>query len=119
MSARAEPAVIEATDLSPICDLAEDDEAWLRRLVQAADTCALALKFSPHDAIEVEPITFYDEKTACWWTGRYVGEVQYEGRTLRILPRFGMPQLQRWLSLIWGVRLISVNRHAIRTPFSG
>jgi hypothetical protein len=37
---------------------------------------------------------------------RYVGEVQFEGRTLRIEPRFGMPSLMRRLTTIWGVRLV-------------
>lgn len=88
-------------------DLAASDETWLRRLVQGADTSELVLNLSRRDTNDVEPIASYDERSGCWWTGRYVGEVQYEGRTLRILPRFGMPHLLRWLSCIWGIRLLS------------
>jgi 5-methylcytosine-specific restriction enzyme subunit McrC len=50
----------------------------------------------------------FDTTTNSWWTGRYVGEVQLEGRTLRIAPRFGDIQLSRWLSRICGVRLTPI-----------
>ena len=107
MSHRAEYPVLETTDLTPFTGVTADDEAWLRRLAQAADTGLLTLRLSRRDAEEAEPVVFFDEKYGCWWAGRYIGEVYYQGRTLRILPRFGMPQLQRWLSRIWGVRLLS------------
>ena len=107
MSKGAEERVIEATDLSPIANLTGDDEAWLRQLARTADTNALALKLSQYGTQDVEPIVFFDERSGCWWAGRFIGEVQFQGINLRILPRFGMPQLQRWLSRIWGVRLFS------------
>src|SRR6266536_162942 len=53
-----------------------------------------------------EPIASFDTTTGTWWAGRYIGEVQFEGRTLRLEPRFGMPALMRWLTAIWGVRLV-------------
>lgn len=33
-----------------------------------------------------------------WWAGRYVGTISLEGRTLVILPRFGLSTLRSWLS---------------------
>jgi 5-methylcytosine-specific restriction enzyme subunit McrC len=54
-----------------------------------------------------EPIASFDGASGTWWAGRYVGEVQFEGRTLRLEPRFGMPTLMRWLTTIWGVRILS------------
>ena len=107
MTGHVGAAVIETTDLTPIPGLAASDETWLRRLVQVADASSLVLSLSGRDTNDVEQIAFYDERSGCWWTGRYVGEVQYEGRTLRIVPRFGMPNLLRWLSCIWGIRLLS------------
>lgn len=107
MSKVAEGRVIEATDLTPMTDLTADDEAWLRQLARTADTNALALKLSKYGAQDVEPVVFFDERSGYWWAGRYIGELQFQGVNLRILPRFGMPQLQRWLSRIWGVRLFS------------
>lgn len=105
MTLDAEDRVIEATDLTPISGLTEEDEGWLRGLAQAADANALALKLSQRRRADTECIVFFDERSSSWWAGRYIGEVHYQDRTLRILPRFGMPQLQRWLSRIWGVRL--------------
>src|SRR5215216_5177768 len=53
-----------------------------------------------------EPVASFDAATGIWWAGRYIGEVQFEGRTLRLERRFGMPALMRWLTAIWGVRLV-------------
>jgi 5-methylcytosine-specific restriction enzyme subunit McrC len=53
-----------------------------------------------------EPIATFDSTKGLWWAGRYVGEVQFQGLTLRIEPRFGMPIFMRWLTTIWGVRLV-------------
>ena len=58
------------------------------------------------DEPDNEPIASFDAASGTWWAGRYVGEVHYEGRTLRVEPRFGMPALMRWLTAIWGVRLV-------------
>ena len=58
------------------------------------------------DEPDEEPIASFDAATGTWWAGRYIGEVQFEGRTLRLEPRFGMPALMRWLTAIWGVRLV-------------
>ena len=96
---------IEATDLTPIPNLTAEDEAWIRQLAQIANTTALKLKLFEGDNDEDDPIVRFDERSGKWWAGRYIGEVHFQGRTLRILPRFGMPLLQRWLSCIWGVRL--------------
>lgn len=107
MSPQLEPAVIEATDLTPIQDINAEDEAWLRQLAKTVNTDTITLKLSKRNAEDVEPIVFFDERTGCWWANRYIGEVQFQGKILRIFPRFGMPQLQRWLSRIWGVRFLS------------
>lgn len=107
MRPRAEDRAIEATDLTPITGITGEEDAWLRQLAQAADTNTLALKLSRRGAGDYEPVVLFDERSGSWWAGRYIGEVRYQGKTLRIFPRFGMPQLQRWLSRIWGVRLFS------------
>ncbi len=97
--------VVEAKDLSPIQNLDADTAQWLEELAKSTDTAQLALRLSQKhqdaDALVVE----FDSRTGQWWTGRFVGEIHFNGRTLRILPRFGMPQLQRWLSRIWNIRL--------------
>lgn len=98
---------IEATDLSPIKGITSDEEDWLRQLAMAADAETLALKLGDRSNDDPEPVATFDARSGCWWTGRYIGELHFEGRTLRILPRFGMPMLERWLSRIWGVRFVA------------
>lgn len=105
MRPRTEPLIIETTDLTPIHNLTSEEEAWLRQVSQIASSNELALTLTRRDEEEAEPVVFFDERSSSWWAGRYIGEVQYQGRTLRILPRF-QDQLHRWLSRIWGVRLL-------------
>lgn len=107
MSERPIVRVVETTDLTPIHPITRDDEGWLRQLARDARTDTLTLKLSRGDKEDAEPVVFFDERSGYWWAGRYIGELQYLGRTLRILPRFGMPQLQRWLSRIWGINILS------------
>jgi 5-methylcytosine-specific restriction enzyme subunit McrC len=97
--------LIETTDLSVISDVDNTEDAWLRQLAKRARTSALTLRLSPPD--DDEPLLNFDARSGLWWTGRYVGELRFQDGVLRILPRFGIPQLQRWLSRIWGVRIIS------------
>ena len=104
---KADERLIEARDLSPILNLNPEDDAWLRQLSRAADADALTLQLSQRDREDAEPVVLFDERSGQWRSGRYIGELRYQGVTLRILPRFGMPQLHRWLSRICGVRLIS------------
>ena len=103
------PAIdIETTDLSEIRPLGNDDEQWLRRLAHYANTGDLTVSLSGKKDTDPEPLLRFDTTSNSWWTGRYVGEVQFEGRTLRIAPRFGDIQLFRWMSRIWGVKLAPI-----------
>lgn len=104
---RASNEVLEATDLSPIPNVNDEQRRWLSELAASADTAALSLRLSGRASEDIEPVVSYDEASGLWWAGRFIGEVQFQGRTLRILPRFGMPQLHRWLFHISGVRLIA------------
>jgi 5-methylcytosine-specific restriction enzyme subunit McrC len=117
MSERSVARVIETTDLTPIRDTTREDEDWLRQLAKMAKTDSLTLKLSRREKEDTEPVVFFDESFGYWWAGRYIGEVQYQGRTLRILPRFGMPQLQRWLSRIWGINILSTKGRYEKTNF--
>ena len=86
---------ITATDLSPIVGMDRDDEDWLRELARNADSDTLSLSFVTQRDVQQAPIVSYDSQTGTWWAGRFVGELTYQGRTLTILPRFGMPALRR------------------------
>jgi 5-methylcytosine-specific restriction enzyme subunit McrC len=100
-------AVTLAKDCSPIPIGHRDEEEWLRKLVLAAKPADMLLHFGHlRTESDDEPIASFDAATGTWWSGRYAGEVEFEGRTLRIEPRFGMPALMKWLTTIWGVRLL-------------
>jgi 5-methylcytosine-specific restriction enzyme subunit McrC len=103
----ADGSVITACDLTPIMPLDGDDEAWLKELLRASDVAALTLGLSGAGDTEESPLAYFDGRSGQWCAGRFVGELRYQGRTLRILPRFGMPALSRWLSKIWGVRVLT------------
>lgn len=96
-------------DCSPFPELTREQEIWLRKLVSGTKTADMLLRLG-HAADNAEqdddPLATFDSPSGTWWAGRYVGEVQFEGLTLRMEPRFGMPALMRWLSTIWGVRLV-------------
>jgi 5-methylcytosine-specific restriction enzyme subunit McrC len=109
VTARADSGgIIVARDCSPIPINGREDDEWLRRLVLAAKPAAMLLRLGHQidEQPDDEPIASFDAASGTWWAGRYIGEVQFEGRTLRFEPRFGMPSLMRWLTAIWGVRLM-------------
>ena len=100
-------SLVVARDCSPIRISGREEDEWLRRLARAAKPAELLLHIGKGgDAKDEEPIASFDSTSGTWWAGRYIGEVQFEGRTLRLEPRFGMPALMRWLATIWGVRVI-------------
>jgi len=89
--------------------MAREQEEWLRQITALAKPADLLLTLgsrSEDPSRDHEPIAAYDGASRVWWADRYVGELHFESRTLRIEPRFGMPCLMRWLSTIWGVRLL-------------
>ena len=98
---------IEATDLSPITVVSEFEDKWLREIAKLTDAGSMAIQLSRGVPDPAEPIVSFDARSGRWWTGRYIGEITYGDGTLQVAPRFGIPQLQRWLSRIWGVRLLS------------
>lgn len=101
--------VVIVRDCSPFPELTREQEIWLRKLVSGTKTADMLLRLG-HAADNAEqdedPLATFDSASGTWWAGRYVGEVQFEGLTLRMEPRFGMPALMRWLSTVWGVRLV-------------
>jgi 5-methylcytosine-specific restriction enzyme subunit McrC len=96
---------IIARDCSLFRPLDRDDDDWLRRLVAAVKPVELLLPIS-EGGDDDEPVAIFDSAAGLWRAGRFVGEISFNGGTLRIEPRFGMPALTRWLGTIWGVRLV-------------
>ena len=96
---------IVALDCLPIELKEPEDREWLRGLVASVRAPELLLSLGGQRADDAEPIASFDGVSGVWRAGRYIGEVRFEGRTLRIEPRFGLPSLLRWLGTIWDVRL--------------
>jgi 5-methylcytosine-specific restriction enzyme subunit McrC len=99
--------IIEATDLSPISGIGDVEDTWLRRLARRVKTDAITLRLSQEVDADDEPLLSFDSRTGTWWTGRYIGELSFENGVLRILPRYGVPTLQRWLSRIWSIQIFA------------
>ncbi len=98
--------LIVASDCSLFPPLGREDDDWLRRLVATAKPAELLLPIGTGGEDDDEPVAVFDSTAGLWRAGRYVGEIAFDGGTLRIEPRFGMPALMRWLGAIWGVRLV-------------
>lgn len=104
---------IVVTDLTPFQRLRDEDQQWLQALAKEADCNALSLHFGRSRDVDRSPVVSWDWESGQWWAGRFVGELTFQGRTIRIEPRFGMPMLYRWLSRIWGIRVLpSTGRYA-------
>ncbi len=99
-------ADIIAKDCTPIAGISpgSEEESWLREVCAHVDVRDLALKLGATARDDYEPLASFDAASGVWTMGRYVGEVHFKGRTLRIEPRFGMPVLSRWLAQIWGIK---------------
>jgi len=97
--------LIVARDCSFLLPLGRDDDNWLRRLVATVKPAEMLLPLG-EGGQDDEPVATFDSTAGLWRAGRYVGEITFDGGTLRIEPRFGMSALMRWLGTIWGVRLI-------------
>jgi 5-methylcytosine-specific restriction enzyme subunit McrC len=100
-------STIAGRDCSPFGNLSRADEDRLQRLVSATNAPDLLLRFDRRmPSADDEPVAFADPLTGAWYAGRYIGEVHYDGLSLRIEPRFGMPVLMRWLATIWNIRFV-------------
>ncbi len=98
--------IIKAQDCSPIKGISSEEKEWLKELVNRVDVDALTIQLSPQKHKEHDPVISFDQKGELR-AGRYIGEVKYKDRILRIMPRFGDIALHRWLSKIWSVHLVS------------
>ena len=91
---------VVARDCSPFKDEHQRPEttAWLAKLARRVRPESHVIAFGDAAREPDEPVV-YCERDGSWWCGRYVGAIHFEGRSLRIEPRFGMAVLMRWLEL--------------------
>jgi 5-methylcytosine-specific restriction enzyme subunit McrC len=86
-------SVCDCSPLMPQPDSAQ--AAWLRRLAASVCHNDLVIPMSFHREDD-QPIV-YCERDGTWWAGRYVGTIEFEGKRLTLLPRFGLATLRHWL----------------------
>lgn len=86
-----------ARDCSPLAPQPTAAEAaWLRRL--ATNVCATDLVVPISGKRDEDEPVVYCAWDGTWWAGRYVGSLSFEGHSLTVEPRFGLPALRKWLS---------------------
>ena len=86
-------------DLSPHQPADPEEDAWLTRLAAyLADhdhTLRLTGRRREDDEDDAALTRAADGR---WWTGRFIGEVNFEGRELQIAPRLGIDIVGVWLA---------------------
>ncbi|MDL2284965.1 McrC family protein [Oxalobacter sp. OttesenSCG-928-P03] len=105
-----------AKDCSPFEPQPTAAEAsWLRHLIAkvSANNFVVPLSGNRH---EDEPIVYCDWD-GTWWAGRYVGTLSFEGRSLTIMPRFGLATLRSWLFEATSVVLTDVSGQLQESEF--
>lgn len=89
-------------------DLTGEDHAWLESIAHLEPEQFLLTEQAPNRATkhptEREPIL--DRDLNGWRTGRYIGEIHHQGRTLHIKPRLGIDTIAEWLSVIHNVQIV-------------
>lgn len=99
--------VVEFDDLSPRIPTNPEEDAWLARLAE---------KLSDHDHVlrltgrareddEDEP-ALTRGADGRWWAGRFIGEIRFEERELRISPRLGINVVGAWLAHALNLRTV-------------
>lgn len=84
-------------DLSPFEPRDEAEAAWLADLQRHLRASDYVIRLGgPAD--ELEDFIIFRDAYGGWRTGRYIGELAYEGRRLIIEPRLGTNVIERWLS---------------------
>lgn len=86
-------------DLSPHQVADADEDAWLTRLAAylAEHDHTLRLTGRRRDDDE-DDAALTRSADGQWWTGRFIGEINFEGRELRIMPRLGIDVVGVWLA---------------------
>jgi 5-methylcytosine-specific restriction enzyme subunit McrC len=98
---------LRVKDLSPLSDLRGDDAAWLDRLQRHVRTSDHVVRVGEPAEEEIDFVVARDA-FGNWHSGRYIGELAFEGRRLVIEPRLGMSVIEAWLSQ--ALNLVAVPR---------
>lgn len=90
---------LKLSDLSPHEPFDADEDAWLGRLAAHLTENDYALSLTGrHRADEEDDAPLQRAGDGRWWTGRFIGEINFEGREVRIEPRLGIDVIGAWLA---------------------
>ena len=90
---------LSLTDLSPYEAADPDEDAWLTRLASHLAGHDHTLRLSGRQRQDDEDDAALSRGAdGRWWTGRFIGEINFEGRELRIAPRLGIDVIGVWLA---------------------
>lgn len=105
--------IVEFEDLSPREVADPEEDAWLDRLATrlADNDHVLRLTGRGRDDDEDES-ALTRGPDGRWWAGRFIGEIRFEGRELRIAPRLGIDVVGAWLA--YALNLTVVPKAATR-----
>lgn len=86
-------------DLSPHRAADAEEDAWLTRLAAYLTEHGHTLQLSGRRREDEEDDAALTRGAdGRWWTGRFIGEISFEGRELRIEPRLGIDVIGVWLA---------------------
>ncbi len=86
-------------DLSPYEVTDAEEDGWLTRLATHLAEHDHTLNLSGRRrADEEDDAALLRGADGRWWTGRFIGEISFEGRELRIEPRLGIDVIGVWLA---------------------
>lgn len=86
-------------DLSPHEAADAEEDAWLTRLAAYLAEHDHTLRLSGRRREDEEDdAALARGPDGRWWTGRFIGEISFEGRELRIEPRLGIDVVGVWLA---------------------
>lgn len=94
-------------DLSAHAPADAEEDAWLLRLSQHLDTDEHVLHVTgdSRDDDEDDPALWRDQG-GMWRAGRFVGELRFEDRELRIEPRLGIDVIGSWLAFALNLAVV-------------
>jgi len=73
-----------------------NEAAWLERLQEHLRASDHVIRLGEHD-LDDEDFVISRDSYGRWQTGRYIGELAFEGRRMEIRPRLGPTVIGRWL----------------------
>lgn len=88
------------TDLSPRASADPAEDAWLSRLAERlrGDDHVLHLTGGSGRSDDEDEPALTRGPDGNWWAGRFIGELRFEDRELRIEPRLGIDVIGAWLA---------------------